>query len=78
MRPVQVGPGRNNYVPKRDAGKFAAAADTKGFRMTVRDAQLGSPYSLCSSPCAPRIDQASLLSLLTKLCPRGLLWAVDH
>lgn len=36
MRPVQVGPGRNNYVPKRDAGKLAAAADTKGFRMTVR------------------------------------------
>ncbi len=34
MRPTQVGPGRNNYVPKKDAGKFAAAADTKGFRMT--------------------------------------------
>jgi len=34
MRPTQVGPGRNNYVPKKDAGKFAPAADTKGFRMT--------------------------------------------
>jgi len=34
MRPTYVGPGRNNHVPKKDAGKFVAAADTKGYRMT--------------------------------------------
>ena len=53
MRPVQVGPGRNNYVPKRDAGKLAAAADTKGFRMSnvaVGPQASGTEYTATLDP----------------------------
>merc|ERR1711916_309914 len=32
MRRVQVGPGTNNHNPKQDAGKFAPAASTTGYR----------------------------------------------
>mmetsp|Transcript_143094 Transcript_143094/g.202403 ORF Transcript_143094/g.202403 Transcript_143094/m.202403 type:complete len:105 (-) Transcript_143094:32-346(-) len=32
MRRVQVGPGTNNHNPKMDAGKFAPAASTTGYR----------------------------------------------
>src|SRR4051812_25435666 len=33
MRPVQVGPGRNNHVARKDPGKTAPAAHTAGYRM---------------------------------------------